>query len=181
MLVGRELNARCFLSGLTVSDRSNRPSTWSSCSIRRRMRESLVGPGVPLPSPPFRFPYVACKPITAPSERCSGSAECDLVRWVTVVFTLGAEARNNVSPPSSCCYSMVSYALGSEDMFIRLLNGKLMFLFLCTLPVSQSLGLSVFRHYSTRHTTPDLFHPRVRSKQSPFLPTADIRLAGLRV
>ena len=164
-----------------MSDRPNRPRIWSSCSILRSMRESWLGSGIRPPSPPFRFPYVASKPIAAPRERGSESAECDLVRWVTVVFTLRAEARDNLSAPSSCCYSRVCDALGSEAICIRLLNRKLIFWFLRTLPVSQSLGLSVFCPYSTQRTRPDLLRPRVRSKQCPRLPTGDIRLAALRV
>ena len=46
MSVGRELNARCFLSWLTVTFGSNRPSICSSLRIRLVIRDLLVGSGV---------------------------------------------------------------------------------------------------------------------------------------
>jgi len=60
------------------------------------------------------------------------------------------------------------------------LNGKLIFCFLPTLPVSQSLGLSAFRGYSIQRTRSDLLPPLVRRIQGLHPPTTDTGLLGLR-
>jgi len=70
-------------------------------------------------------------------------------------------------------------ALGGWKPSFRLLSGELIFCFLSTPLVSQNLGLSVFRHNSTRRTRSHLFPPQVRRMGSLHLPTADTRMLGL--
>jgi len=70
-----------------------------------------VGSGVRRLSP-LRFPYLAKMPIAEAREHGAWLAECDLVSWVAVVSTMGAEVWDSSSPSSTCCYSMASGSLG---------------------------------------------------------------------
>ena len=64
------------------------------------IKDSLIGSGGHRPSPLLGFLYFARRPSPG-GDRGVRSADCDLARWVTVVSTLGAEARDSSSPPSS--------------------------------------------------------------------------------
>jgi len=78
MSVGRELNARCCLSWLTVSFGSNRPRICSSFRIQTVMRDLVVGSGVRRPL--LRGgPYLARMPSPT-GDRGFRSAECDRAR-----------------------------------------------------------------------------------------------------
>jgi len=70
-------------------------------------------------------------------------------------------------------------ALWGHKRYLLFLNGKLIFCFLPKLPLSQSLGLRVFRHYIIPPTRHHLFPPQLRSNGIRRLPNAGMRLLGL--